>query len=130
MSLNDSLFDGMFHGGGSVRRSDACGFCVQESSDSDEPLCRTCFSNEPAAMFQPDSPSAADVIHGAGVQLAAAAAITTPTAVAVPLQTAAGTPSTRIPVVTVSPFVAAPSNSYSTTPRSGTRKTYYTPNHV
>ena len=47
-------------------------------------------------------------------------AVTTPTAIAVPLQIAAGTPSPHIPVVTASPLETFPSNS--TTQRSGNRK--------
>ena len=124
MSLDDALFDDMFHGDGSARRPGTC-FCGQETSDVEEALCRTCLQDEPP-VFQPESPITSDLMQDAGVRLAAAAAaarpgaVTTPTALAVPLQTAAGTPSPRIPVVTVSPFVTAPSKS--TAPPSGNRK--------
>ena len=128
MSLDDALFDGMFHGDGSARRPGTC-FCGQDSetSDVEEAHCRRCLSHEPEAVFQPESPITSDLMQDAGVRLAAAAApppppgaVTTPTALAAPLQTAAGTPSPRIPVVTVSPFVTAPSKS--TAPPSGNRK--------
>jgi hypothetical protein len=117
MSLDDSLFDGMFHGDGGARRPGTC-VCGQDTSDEDEALCRTCLSHEPEAAFQPESPVTSEQMHDAGVLLVAAAsapphprAVTTPTAMAVPLQSAAGTRFPHIPLVTASPLETFPSNS-------------------
>ena len=129
MSLDDSLFDGMFHGmfhgDGSDRRPGKC-FCGEDTSDVEEALRRRCLSHEPP-VFQPESPTTSEQIQDVGVRLVAVAAasphpraVTTPTAIAVPLQTAAGTLSPHIPVVNASPLETAPSNS--TVQRSGERK--------
>ena len=102
VSLDDPLFDGMFHGDGSNRRPGTC-FCGQETSDVEgalcrtclahepeetsdveEALCRTCLAHEPEAVFQPESPITADLMQDAGVRLAAAAAAARPGAVTTP----------------------------------------------
>ena len=70
MSVDVCLFVGMFHGDGTEQRPGACFNCPQETSDTEEGLCRTCLSNEPDATFLPDTPTAA-MAHNAGVQLAA-----------------------------------------------------------
>ena len=71
-------------------------------------------SNEPGPTFQPESPvNTSEQMHHAGVLPRRALhprAVTTPTAMAVPLQTAAGTPSPHIPVVTASPLETSLSN--------------------
>ena len=127
MSLDDTLFVSMFPDG-SARRPGTC-FCGQETSDEDEAHCRRCLQDEPP-VFQPESPITSDQIQDVGARLVAAAAappraraVTTPAALVVPLQTAAGTLSPHIPVVNASPLVTVPSNS--TVQRSGTvsRKT-------
>ena len=116
MSLTDPLFNGMFHGDGSARRPGTC-FCGKDTSDVEDALCRRCLSHEP--VFQPESPVTSEQMHDAGVGLVAAAAVasphpravTTPTAMAALVQTAAGTRSPHIPVVTASPLETFPSNS-------------------
>ena len=125
MSLDDPLFDGMFHGDGAPRRPGTC-VCGQETSNEDEALCRMCLQDESQAAFQPESPVTSEQMHDADVRLVAAAAsphpraVTTPTAMAVPLQTAAGAPSPHILVVTAPPLETFPSNS--TVKGSGNRK--------
>ena len=42
MSLDDTVFDDMFHGDGSVRVPGKCVQCAEETSDVEEDLCRTC----------------------------------------------------------------------------------------
>ena len=76
---------------GSARRPGKC-ICGQETSDVEEALCRTCLQDE-SAVFQPESPITSDLIQDVGVRLVVAAAaaappraVTTPTALAVPLQ--------------------------------------------
>jgi hypothetical protein len=116
MSLSDPLFDGMFHGDGRARVTGTC-FCGADTSDADEAQCRRCLQDEPS-VYGPDSPSpptppTSGEVKDMGVRLVAAAAAavppgwssraSTPTARAVPLQTAAGTPSSHIPLVIVSP---------------------------
>ena len=108
MSLDDPLFDDMFHGDGNARHPGRC-FCGEETSDVEEPLCRTCLSNEP--MCQPASPvNTSEHVHHAGVIPWAAPMPTAMPAMAVPLQTAAGTRSPHIPVVTASPLETSLSN--------------------
>jgi hypothetical protein len=118
MSLEDPLFDGMFHGDGRVRVPGRC-FCGDDTSDVEEAQCRTCMSNEPGPTFQPESPvNTSEQMHHAGVLPRRALhprAVTTPTAMAVPLQTAAGTLSPHIPLVTASPLELSPSNETAQT---------------
>ena len=114
MSLEDSIFDGMFHGDGGARVTGTC-FCGADTSDADEAQCRRCLQDEPS-VFGPDSPlpPTSGEVKDMGVRLVAAAAASavppgwnsrasTPPARAVPLQTAAGTLSPHIPLVIVSP---------------------------
>jgi hypothetical protein len=111
MSVDDPLFVSMFHGDGSARVPGRC-FCGEETSDVEEAQCRTCMSNEP--MFQPESPvNTSEHMHHAGVIPWAA---TMPTAMAEPLQTAAGTPSPGIPLMTASPLGLSPSNKAAQLP--------------
>ena len=117
MSLTDPLFGGTFHGDGSAQRPGKC-ICGQETSDEDEALCRMCLQDESQAAFQPKSPVTSEQMHDAGVGVVVAAAaspypraVTTPTAMAVPLQSAAGTRFPHIPLVTASPLETFPSNS-------------------
>ena len=111
MGLEDPLFDGMPHGDGSARVPGRC-FCGGETSDVEEAQCRTCWSNEP--MFQPESPvDTSEHMHRAGVIPWPA---TMPTAMAEPLQTATGTPSRGIPLLTASPLGLSPSNKAAQLP--------------
>jgi len=120
MSLADLVFDGMFRGDGGMLDGDGtppgtreCSWCRKECEDEGEEFCRACFPG--------CDPS---VVESTGEQLAAAAlalgTMLTPAAVAVPMQTAAGTLSAHIPVVDVSLVATAPSNT--TAPLSGGRK--------
>ena len=74
--------------------------------------------DESQAAFQPESPVTSEQMHDAGVGLVAVAAasphpraVTAPTSMVVLLQTATGTRSPRIPLVTASPLETFPSNS-------------------
>ena len=119
-SLKDALFVSRFHPDGSARRPRECICSEVPQRDVDEHLCRTCLRDDP------ESPMTSDLIQDVGERLVVAAAaarlgtMSTPTTVAIPLQTAAGTPSPHIPVANASPLATAPSNS--TTPLSGARK--------
>ena len=123
MSLEDPLFDGMFHGDGRARVPGRC-ICGGETSDVEEAQCRTCWSNEP--MFQPESPvDTSEHMHRAGnretlVESRSIGLIpwpaTMPTAMAEPLQTATGTPSPGIPLLTASPLGLSPSNKAAQLP--------------
>ena len=117
MSLDDTVFDDMFHGDGSVRVPGKCVQCAEETSDVEEDLCRTCLPDMHQSSVFGDSvgPTSGEV-QNMDVLLAAAAAsplvrtVTTPTSRAVPLQTVVGVLSPDIPVVAASPPLGTPPN--------------------
>ena len=101
------------HGDGRARVTGTCCQCDADTSDADEALCRLCLQDQPS-VYGPDSPRpTSGEVQDMGVRLVAAASTlphpwtaraTTPTARAVPLQTAAGTLSPHIPLVIASPL--------------------------
>ena len=107
MSLTDPLFDGMFGGDGGAPvpvTGGTCCVCNADTSDAAEAMCQLCTPDSPA-------PPTSGEVKDMGVRLAGAASAlphawasraSTPTASAVPLQTTAGTPSPKIPLVIVS----------------------------
>ena len=109
MSLDDPVFDGMFHGDGSVRVPGKCVQCAEETSDVEEDLCRTCLPDmhQSGVVGGSVGPTSGEV-ESMGVLLAAAAAspVTTPrtldgtlTTPPLPLPTVSGVPSLHIPML-------------------------------
>ena len=120
MSLNDLIFDGIFpgdggrcDGDGTPSRPHKCSWRNEECEDEGKDFCRSCLGAGESGIVQ-----------SVGEQLVAAAralgTMSTPTAVAVPLQTAAGTLSPHIPMVNADSVASAPSNA--TAPLSGGRE--------
>jgi hypothetical protein len=115
MSLSDPLFDGMFGGDGGAPvpvTGGTCCLCKADTSDAAEALCQLCLQDQPS-VYGPDSPPppTSGEVKDMAVRLAGASSAlphawasraSTPTASAVPLQTAAGTLSPNIPLVLVS----------------------------
>ena len=87
--------------------------CREESSDVEEDLCRSCLAGGGSGVVQSTSEQLAPAAHALGT-------VSTPTVVAIPLETAAGTLSPHIPVVNASPLVTTSSNT--TALLSGCRK--------
>ena len=110
MSLDDRVFADMFHGDGSVRVPGKCVQCAEESSDVEEDLCRTCLPDmHQSAVLCHSALPTSGAVQDVGDLLAAAAALTTPTSRAVPLQTVPGVP-LAIPMVALSPPLGTPPN--------------------